>query len=64
MLQMGASKPWGEAMRTITQGTPGETDKMSAAPLLEYFQTLLVGTENYNKICPKRPRKKDKILGF
>ena len=64
MLQMGASKPWGEAMRKITRGTPGETDKMSAAPLLEYFQTLLVGTEHYINICLKWPRKKTKNWVF
>lgn len=48
MLQMGKSEPWGVAMRTLTRGTPGETDKMSAAPLLEYFTPLLEWLQNEN----------------
>lgn len=33
---MGASKPWTEAMMKFTG-----TDKMSAAPLMEYFRPLI-----------------------
>ena len=42
MLQMGSSKPWGEAMLKLTRGTIGETDRLSAAPLLAYFKPLQV----------------------
>ena len=47
---MGQSKPWGEAMMKITRGTPGETDKLSAAPLLEYFRPLQVNNSHAVKV--------------
>ncbi|KAL3837175.1 hypothetical protein ACJMK2_022550 [Sinanodonta woodiana] len=46
MLKMGASRPWGEAMSKITNGTD---DKLSALPLLEYFKPLVDWLEKNNK---------------
>lgn len=40
MLRMGSSKPWGEALQTLTRGTSGETDKLRATALLDYFKPL------------------------
>lgn len=48
MLRMGSSKPWGEAMRVLTNGTKGETDKLSAKALLEYFKPLQEWLESEN----------------
>ena len=39
---MGSSRPWGEAMQTITRGTSGFTDKLDAQALLDYFKPLQV----------------------
>ena len=44
MLQLGISKPWPKAMRTLT----GE-DKADAAPLLEYYRPLLDWLKQQNK---------------
>lgn len=44
MLQMGKSKPWGEAMLTMTRGTSGETTTVNAKALLDYFKPLQVKT--------------------
>ncbi|KAK3579290.1 hypothetical protein CHS0354_033370 [Potamilus streckersoni] len=49
MLKMGASRPWGEAMLKITNATDGETTKLSALPLLEYFDPLIKWLEKNNK---------------
>ncbi|CAL1546901.1 unnamed protein product [Lymnaea stagnalis] len=60
MLSLGASKPWPEAMKTIT-GQP----KMDAGPLLEYFRPLydFLREENKNDYgwdqeCPSAERGK------
>lgn len=36
MLELGKSKPWPEALKTLTG-----SDKLSAAPIKEYFEPLL-----------------------
>ncbi|KAK3605972.1 hypothetical protein CHS0354_019650 [Potamilus streckersoni] len=57
MLKMGSSRPWGEAMLKITSGTSGQTDKLSVAPLLEYFDPLIKWLQENNK-------KYNEILGW
>lgn len=52
VMKLGASKPWPEAMAMIT-GQP----KMSAKPLMEYFQPLIDWLEKENK-------KNNDILGW
>lgn len=52
VMKLGASKPWPEAMTMIT-GQP----KMSAEPLMEYFQPLIDWLETENK-------KNNDILGW
>lgn len=37
-MELGSSEPWQEAMKIMTGG---ETDKMDARPLLDYFSPLL-----------------------
>ncbi|KAL3836682.1 hypothetical protein ACJMK2_022104 [Sinanodonta woodiana] len=49
MLKMGSSRPWGEAMLKLTNGTDGQTNKLSAAPLLEYFDPLIKWLQENNK---------------
>jgi peptidyl-dipeptidase A len=44
MLQLGSSKPWPEAMRTLT----GQ-DKADAAPLIEYYRPLLAWLKQRNE---------------
>ncbi|HEX4135255.1 MAG TPA: M2 family metallopeptidase [Bryobacteraceae bacterium] len=44
MLQMGASKPWPEAMKAMT----GE-DRIDASAMMEYFQPLLTWLKEQNK---------------
>ncbi|XP_033759589.1 uncharacterized protein LOC117341835 [Pecten maximus] len=43
MLELGASRPWPEAMQVLTG-----TQTMSATPLLEYFQPLMEWLTNQN----------------
>ncbi|XP_052212999.1 angiotensin-converting enzyme-like isoform X2 [Dreissena polymorpha] len=50
VLQMGSSEHWGEAMFKMTKGTIGETRKLSAAPILAYFEPLLA-TMNAVNVC-------------
>jgi len=45
MLQMGASKPWPDAMEKITGGNR----KMDARPLLHYFRPLINWLEEENR---------------
>lgn len=45
MLQMGSSEPWGQAMLKLTHGTSGETSKLNARALLDYFKPLQVKLE-------------------
>lgn len=52
MMKLGASKPWPEAMAMLT-GQP----KMSAQPLMEYFEPLIKWLEEENK-------KNNDILGW
>ena len=47
MLQLGASKPWPEALATLT----GQR-QMDATALLDYFQPLMVWLEHQNKGTP------------
>ncbi len=47
MLQLGASKPWPEALATLT----GQR-QMDATALLDYFQPLMVWLERQNKGAP------------
>jgi len=47
MLQLGASKPWPEALATLT----GQR-QMDATALLDYFQPLMVWLERQNKRAP------------
>jgi peptidyl-dipeptidase A len=47
MLQLGASKPWPEALATLT----GQR-QMDATALLDYFQPLMVWLERQNKGTP------------
>ncbi|XP_053409042.1 angiotensin-converting enzyme-like isoform X1 [Mercenaria mercenaria] len=42
LLQMGSSKPWTEAMMNFTG-----TDKMSVAPLMQYFKPLIDWLKNH-----------------
>ena len=44
MLRLGISKPWPEAMRTLT----GQ-DKADATPLVEYFRPLLAWLKQQNE---------------
>ncbi|KAL3836683.1 hypothetical protein ACJMK2_022105 [Sinanodonta woodiana] len=54
MLKMGSTRPWGEAMLKITNGTDGQTNKLSAAPLLEYFGPLLKWLQENNRMYNER----------
>jgi peptidyl-dipeptidase A len=47
MLQLGASRPWPEALATLT----GQR-QMDATALLDYFQPLMVWLERQNKGAP------------
>jgi peptidyl-dipeptidase A len=44
MLEMGASKPWPDALEVVTG-----TRQMDAGPLIEYFQPLMAYLEEQNK---------------
>ena len=44
MLELGQSKPWPEAMKTMTG-----SDKIDAAAMIEYFQPLLTWLRDENK---------------
>ncbi|KAK3605973.1 hypothetical protein CHS0354_019651 [Potamilus streckersoni] len=50
MLKLGSSRPWREAMLKITNGTDGQTNKLSATPLLEYFYPLIKWLQENNKL--------------
>lgn len=45
LLKLGSSKPWPEAIRTLTKG---RMTRMDAAPIMEYFQPLLVWLREQN----------------
>jgi peptidyl-dipeptidase A len=47
MLQLGASRPWPDALATLT----GQR-QMDATALLDYFQPLMVWLERQNKGAP------------
>ncbi|XP_052258696.1 angiotensin-converting enzyme-like [Dreissena polymorpha] len=49
MLQMGSSEHWSEALFKLTRGTTGETRKLSAAPLLAYFEPLRIWLKEENQ---------------
>jgi len=42
---LGSSKPWPEAIRTLTKG---RMTRMDAAPIMEYFQPLMVWLREQN----------------
>ncbi|XP_022240774.1 angiotensin-converting enzyme-like isoform X1 [Limulus polyphemus] len=46
VLQLGSSKPWTEAMKIMTGG---KTNKMDAAPIIEYFDPLIQWLKEQNK---------------
>ena len=52
MLKMGSSKPWTEALKTIT----GE-DKMDATAILDYFAPLKVWLDEQNAQFEKTAKK-------
>ncbi len=47
MLEMGASKPWPDALKVFTG-----TSEMSAKPMLEYFAPLKKWLDQQNKGKP------------
>ncbi|XP_052287078.1 angiotensin-converting enzyme-like [Dreissena polymorpha] len=49
VLQMGASVHWEEALFKLTKGTIGETRKLSAAPILAYFEPLRIWLKEENR---------------
>lgn len=49
VLQMGASESWGEALFKLTKGTIGETRKLSAAPIVAYFEPLRIWLKEENR---------------
>jgi len=46
VLELGSSEPWQEAMKIMTGG---ETDRMDAKPILEYFEPLLAWLKEQTK---------------
>jgi peptidyl-dipeptidase A len=46
VLEVGSSEPWQEAMKIMTGG---ETDKIDAKPILEYFEPLLIWLKQQTK---------------
>ena len=55
MLRLGGSRPWGEAMMTLTRGTSGQTDKMSVKPILNFVKPLLVWLKAENERTGEQP---------